>query len=156
MPNISIRYEHLSFEELGSLDQELVQEAFKAMDLARAPYSKFKVGSAVKLIDGQVVRGNNQENAAYPSGLCAERVALFSAKSGNAAAIDSIAIVAQNNQGLSANAFSCGSCRQVMLEYAGDQDRPYRVIMRDQKEKYIVLEDARLLLPFTFNAQSLE
>lgn len=126
------------------------------MDKAHAPYSRFQVGSAVRLADLSVVTGNNQENAAYPSGLCAERVALFKAKSESVLDIEAIAVVARNANGEVADAFSCGGCRQVMMEYASLQQKPMRILMRDQDEQVIIVADVKALLPFHFNSSTLE
>lgn len=152
---IEIHFKKASYNQLTEKDRQLVDRSVEAMGHAHAPYSKFKVGSAVRLSDDQVVTGNNQENAAYPSGLCAERVALFKAKADSDKAINSVAVVATNASGHPADAFCCGSCRQVMMEYAGLQSAPIRIIMRDQKGGFILLEDLRMLLPFQFNSDNL-
>lgn len=153
--SIQIAYQKLLFDDLTPEDQQLVAQAKQALDGAHAPYSNFQVGSAVELSDGQLVTGNNQENAAYPSGLCAERVALFAAKSQTKQPIRAISVVARNSKKETADAFSCGSCRQVMLEYASQQPTPIKVIMSDSEENYIVLQDVRQLLPFAFDGKNL-
>ncbi len=155
MSSLQIQYDHLDASELSSDDQDLVSRAKEAMDGAHAPYSHFHVGSAVLLADGETVIGNNQENAAYPSGLCAERVALFAAKSRTKQEISAIAIVARNAKKKPADAFACGSCRQVMLEYASQQTKPIKVIMGDQVGQFIVIDDVRKLLPFSFDFRTL-
>ena len=152
---IIISYKVALFEELSEEDQALVTAARNAKSGAHAPYSNFQVGSAVRMEDGSVVIGNNQENAAYPSGLCAERVALFAAKSQSKGPINSIAIVAQNEKDKSADAYSCGNCRQVMLEYAGQQDQPIRVMMGSADGSFIVISDVRHLMPFSFDSKTL-
>ncbi|MFY0607886.1 MAG: cytidine deaminase [Cyclobacteriaceae bacterium] len=155
MSSLQISYSHLKLEDLTLKDQELIERAVKAMDGAHAPYSNFHVGSAVLLADGQIVIGNNQENAAYPSGLCAERVALFAAMSNSQQEIAAIAIVARNAKKKPADAFACGSCRQVMLEYASKQEAPIRVVMGDHQGQFIVLDDVKKLLPFSFDFRTL-
>ena len=150
-----ISYQTLSFDELTPADQELVMHAVRAMDGSHSPYSNFQVGSSVELQDGTFYIGSNQENAAYPSGLCAERVALFAAKSQTKQPIRGIAVVARNSKMDIADAFSCGNCRQVMLEYAGQQSTPIKVIMGNHDNQYVVLEDVRHLLPFSFDAKNL-
>jgi len=157
MKSLAIEYQLLDYEKLSKADADLASSAIQAMEMAYAPYSNFKVGSAVILANGEVVLGNNQENAAYPSGLCAERVALFSAKSKSNEPISCIAIVAENAKGALADAFACGNCRQVMLEYASQevQKIPIRVIMRNHEGRFLVLDDVRKLLPFTFNSKTL-
>lgn len=153
--SIKIAYQKLSYNDLPVADRQLVDEAVGALEGAHAPYSRFSVGSAVLLADGAVVTGNNQENAAYPSGLCAERVALFAAKSQTRQPIQAIAIVARSSQGTPADSFACGSCRQVMMEYAGQQPTTIRLLMRDRESNFVVLEDVRALLPFSFGSGSL-
>lgn len=152
---IQINYKKKEFSELSSADQQLVAKAQEAMKGAHAPYSRFHVGSAVLLQDDTVVTGNNQENAAYPSGLCAERVALFAAKSHSRQEIQAIAIVAGNEQNGPADAFACGSCRQVMMEYASLQADPIRVIMGTHEGTFILLEDSKSLMPFNFDSRNL-
>lgn len=132
-------------EELEPLDRELVDEAIRASNNAYAPYSDFKVGAAVRLND-VIITGNNQENSAYPSGLCAERVALFYAQSQFPnTPIDSIAIFA-NSKDVSA---SCGACRQVMAEYELRHKQAIRIIMTNGKKVRIV-NGIKNLLPMIF------
>lgn len=152
---IEINYVKSSFDELDAADKALVTKAREALANAHAPYSKFQVGSAVLLADETTVTGNNQENAAYPSGLCAERVALFAAKSQTKEDIKAIAIVAQNPKGADADAFACGACRQVMMEYASMQKTPIRVIMGNHQGDFVLLNDCKQLLPFHFEAKAL-
>jgi cytidine deaminase len=117
----SIVNEYDTLEELQSDDQELVMLAHKSAADAYAPYSGFRVGAAVRLDNGEIITGNNQENAAYPSGICAERVALFYANSRYpGSSIISIAIFALKHDGKSVDSpvYPCGSCRQVILETA--------------------------------------
>jgi cytidine deaminase len=154
--SIQISYREVSIEELNTVDQNLIQDALETMKHAHAPYSQFKVGSAVRLDDGSVVTGSNQENAAYPAGLCAERVALFAAKSQSDKSVDAIAVVARNKSDKPANAFSCGSCRQVIMEYANLQDHPIKILMQTAEGTIVVLEDSKELLPFRFNSDSLQ
>lgn len=156
MDNINIEYTVKSKSELKEADRQLIEEAEEAMAKAYAPYSNFTVGCAISLEGGKCVTGNNQENAAYPSGLCAERVALFSAKSHETTPIDTIAIVASHTNGKRADAFCCGNCRQVMIEYACQQAQPIRVLMKREDQKFIVIKDVKELLPFHFNSESLQ
>ncbi|WP_421873781.1 cytidine deaminase [Marinoscillum sp.] len=156
MSTIHFEYQTRSKEQLDQADQQLITKAVEAMDGAHAPYSHFSVGSAVQMVDHSIVTGNNQENAAYPSGLCAERVALFAAKSQSKQAISTIAIVARNQKNKPADAFSCGNCRQVMMEYANLQEAPIRIIMGDHNGQFVIVEDVRLLLPFSFHSKSLD
>ena len=150
--------EYESFDELSKEDQQLINEARKAADNAYAPYSQFHVGAAALLENGIVVRGNNQENAAYPSGLCAERVALFAAGANYPGIkVKSVAIHAysekfkEHPQAVG----PCGACRQVMAEYEHLYQQDIRVIMQAGKGKYIVIKSVSDLLPFMFNADNL-
>ena len=109
--------EYSSVEDLPEADRQLMGAAIAAADSAYAPYSHFHVGAALRLIDGTIVKGSNQENIAYPSGLCAERTALFSASSHHPdVAVESIAIVGRDEEGNLVEASPCGACRQVMAE----------------------------------------
>lgn len=153
---LEINYQTLTFDALSQEDQEGIRGAEAAMKGAHAPYSNFKVGSAVRLQNGQVITGSNQENAAYPSGLCAERVALFATRAQHKEPILAIYVVATNEKGKLANAYSCGGCRQVMMEYASLQQTPIRLLMQNHNSSYIVLDDVRLLMPFLFEANTMK
>jgi len=136
-----------SEKELSSSDKNLLSEAKKSAHSAYAPYSNFKVGSAVLLEDGKIIIGNNQENAAYPSGLCAERVALFYAGAQfPKAAIKAIAVTN----------VPCGACRQAMAEYETRQKFPIRIIMQVSKKKIYVCDGIRNLLPLSFSSKELK
>lgn len=139
-----------SYKELPDSDRSLFEKAIHAMAAAHAPYSQFRVGAAVLLDDGTVVLGSNQENMAYPSGLCAERVALFAAAATHPGKkIDSLAVVA-DPKGPSATVSPCGSCRQVMMEYQRLQSGPFRVITGALQGSVFVLDDVQMLLPLAF------
>jgi cytidine deaminase len=151
--------EYEGFEELPEADQRLLREAQTAADDAYAPYSKFHVGAAVLLENGTIVKGNNQENAAYPSGLCAERVALFAAGAHNPAVkIKAIAIhaYAESAKEDSQPVGPCGACRQVMAEYEHRHQENLRLIMQGKNGKYIVSKNVNQLLPFIFNADNIQ
>ena len=115
---MEIDMEHCSLEELSEEERNLVQRAIDATQNSYAKYSRFYVGAAVLLNNGEVFIGANQENAAFPSGLCAERTALFSAQANRPdQPVRMLAVAARNNTGLlSAPITPCGSCRQVILE----------------------------------------
>ena len=150
--------EYENFNELPQNDQQLMNEARKAAKDAYAPYSKFHVGAALLLENGIIVRGNNQENAAYPSGLCAERVALFSAGANHPGIkINAIAIhaYAENQKELPQAVGPCGACRQVMAEYEHRYRGKLRLIMQGENRKFIVSHNVNQLLPFMFNADNL-
>lgn len=145
--------EYNSIEEMNPEDRELAAEAIKAMEGAYAPYSHFHVGAAVRMSNGQIVRGANQENAAFPSGLCAERTAMFAA---GARYPDkdmlSIALAGGVMGRLGAQpATPCGACRQVMAQYQAKSGKPMSVIMisADKVWKFEKVDD---ILPLIFNS----
>jgi cytidine deaminase len=150
--------EYENMEELPEADRSLMREAERAAEAAYAPYSKFHVGAAVLLNNGVVVRGNNQENAAYPSGLCAERVAVFAAGAHYPnTGIKAIAITAyselkeNHHQAVS----PCGDCRQVMAEYEHRYGHSIRLIMEAEDGKYLVSPSVKQLLPYMFNSDNI-
>jgi cytidine deaminase len=146
------------FEDLDAESKYLAHKAKDAASHAYAPYSKFLVGAAVLLEDGTIITGTNQENAAYPSGMCAERVALFSAISQHPeAVITKIAVVAKRKGGKDLlPATSCGPCRQVMFEFEQRQNKKFEVVMQNQDHHWVKAISAESLLPFSFTKASLE
>ncbi len=144
-------------KELSVDDAELVSRAREAAKNAYAPYSDFYVGAAVLLDNGMIVTGSNQENAAYPSGLCAERVALFAAVSNfRSNVITAIAIAAYNGSEFIAKPISpCGSCRQVLLEYEKRQQMPIRIILYGRETVYTA-SSALSLMPLSFDSSYLK
>ena len=127
-------------------------ESLDGNDYAYAPYSNFKVGASVRLENGEIVVGNNQENIAYPSGLCAERVALFyvGANYPNVS-IETICIVAKGDLiPIDSILAPCGCCRQVMIESEQRQSKPIRVILVNQNKTVVVIETVKHFLPFIF------
>jgi cytidine deaminase len=150
-------YTYPSPSDLPSGGEDLVNRAKEATAGAWAPYSKFKVGAAVKLENGEVITGNNQENVAFPSGLCAERVALFYAGSQYpGVAVKRIAIAAfSNGKFIDEPVFPCGDCRQVLLEHENRVQSPVEVIMFGEKATKVVKSVADLLpLPFDYTQLS--
>jgi len=145
-------------DEMPVHDQELIKAAFVAAKKAYAPYSGFTVGAAVRLANNLIIAGNNQENAAYPSGLCAERVALFYASAEYPGqAVDTIAVVARaDGMDLPEPVTPCGSCRQVMAEYEQLSKKKMRVILATQSGKCILVEGMENLLPLAFLAKHLK
>ncbi|MEN9303118.1 MAG: hypothetical protein RL264_1547 [Bacteroidota bacterium] len=141
-----------NWKELEDEDKMLVEKAFEAMEIAYAPYSKFRVGAAALLENNEIVKGNNQENVAYPSGICAERVALFYAGANFPdQKILKLAIVARGELMRPEQLLSpCGGCRQVMLESENRQNRPIKVILVNQDARTIVVNSVADLLPFGF------
>lgn len=151
---INISYlEYSSLDEMSSDDRALAEAAVDAMKGAYAPYSHFHVGAAVRLSNGKIVTGANQENAAFPSGLCAERTAMFSASASYPdKCMTSIAIAGGVLGKLGSNpATPCGACRQVMAQYQTKSGKPMSVIMvsSDKIWKFEKVED---ILPLIFNS----
>ena len=151
---IKIAYkEYESLAELDPKDRELAQAAIDATAQAYAPYSKFNVGAAVLFQDGEIIKGANQENAAYPSGLCAERTALFYASASRPdKAMTAIAIAAsQNGELLETPVTPCGACRQVMAQYQLKSGLPMMVLLIGAHSilKFEKIDD---LLPFIFDS----
>ena len=155
---LSAKVKVCRYEELSSDDRMLVDAAREATARSYAPYSGFSVGAAVRLANGEVVTGNNQENAAYPSGLCAERTTLFWANARYPdAAVEAIAIAARNANGeLPVPIPPCGACRQVMLEVERRYNRAIRIILYGARESYIIEDGVKALLPLCFDADFLE
>lgn len=142
-------------DELTHEEKKWMDAAVEAARNAYAPYSNFQVGAVVILSDGTLVTGNNQENVAYPSGLCAERVALFSAGAHYPAMpIRAVAIVAMKD-GIIQNEISpCGACRQVLLESEARYNHPIQILLCG-KEAVRMIRSAVALLPFSFGKDSL-
>lgn len=146
-----------SVDELTNEEKELLEAARKACLSSYSPYSNFQVGAAIRLSSGKIIIGSNQENAAYPSGLCAERVALFHVGSNFPNHhILQIAVAAKRaEEETYLPVTPCGGCRQVMLEYENKQKSPIEVIMRSDKNNWIKTKSAKVLLPFSFDRNSL-
>ena len=149
--DVKIVYEqYSSHDELPAEDGYLIQLAIEAMGRSYSPYSGFSVGAAVRLSDGRIVLGANQENAAYPSGLCAERVALFAAHSVlGEAHITALAVAGGPHRQLSGQpVFPCGACAQVLLEFEHPDD-PVQIVLIGA-DAILKLDGAASLLPFGF------
>lgn len=154
---ISFQYtEFTSEKELSSELKELANSAKIIAKTAYSPYSKFNVGAAILLENGKIITGSNQENSAYPSGLCAERVALFYANSQYPdIAIKAIAIIAfHNKKELDQPVYPCGACRQVISESQSRQKKPIQVLFLGKKLIHYI-ENASNLLPLEFDKNSL-
>ena len=150
--------EYGSKEELPQADRQLIELAEQDIKKAYAPYSHYRVAAALRLSNGEIIRGSNQENAAYPSGLCAERVAMFYAKSKYPdASIECIAIAARSDDFVIHEAVSpCGACRQVMAEYEIQQGQDIRVIMKAEQGPVLAVNAISELLPLMFRAEELK
>ncbi|MDT0607881.1 cytidine deaminase [Croceitalea rosinachiae] len=140
-------------EELSVEDSNLLKQAVNARIKAYAPYSNFLVGAAVLLENGEIVLGNNQENASYPSGLCAERVAIFYAGANYPnEEIKKIAIsAASNDYEVKEPAGPCGNCRQAIAEYEYKQKTPIPIIMRGESGPIYKCDAVTDMLPLGFN-----
>jgi len=159
MKTTEIRIVLQEFENIDELpvnDQHLLTEARKITTSAYAPYSGFHVGAAIQLGNGMIIKGNNQENSAYPSGLCAERVAMFYANANYPdSEVKAIAVSAAKNGVLVNEAVKpCGSCRQALAETEVRFNTPIRIIL-DGQDSIIVLQGVESLLPLSFSRRDI-
>lgn len=148
---LNIDYKILQIEELPAKDKELLEKAKMELKNSYSPYSHFKVACAVRTISDKIFVGCNQENIAYPSGLCAERTALFSLGAEKEKP-QTLFIVAQNEKDEPATAFPCGACRQVMVEFQNSitkQDIKVMILTKDNK--VLCFNNVDSLLPFSFD-----
>ena len=154
--HITTVLEYNSEAEFSELEKALINKAKAAAAKAYAPYSKFNVGACVLLENNELIEANNQENAAYPSGMCAERNAIFYANGKfPEAAVKTMAITASNANGIVPTPVPpCGSCRQVMLETEMRFKKPIKVILIG-REKIQVIENVSQLLPLNFVKENL-
>lgn len=146
-----------NYNELSDIFKQLVDTAKKNTQTAYAPYSKFQVGAAVLLENGEIIGGNNQENSASPDTLCAERVAMFYANSQFPdVAPKAIAIAAFTNGAFLENPITpCGSCRQVLLETELRYEKPIEIILFGTQKIYVI-SNVKQLLPLCFEKSSLK
>lgn len=146
-----------TFDELNKAEQDLMTSAMEATTRSYAPYSKFSVGAAALLANGIVVTGTNQENAAYPSGLCAERTTLFYANSQYTdQPVLTLAIAARTEKDfIDLPIPPCGACRQVILETEKRYKQPIRILLYGKKEIYEV-KSIGDLLPLSFDASAMK
>ena len=145
------------YDELNDTDRALLDDAVEATRRSYAPYSHFSVGAAALLANGVVVTGTNQENAAYPSGLCAERTTLFYANSQYPdQAVVTLAIAARTEKDFIDTPIPpCGACRQVILETEKRYKQPIRILLYGKKCIYEV-QSIGHLLPLSFDASAME
>ena len=154
--NLSTKIIVCSYEELNVSEKKLIDVAKEACERAYAIYSNFHVGAAILLDNNEIVSGNNQENAAFPSGLCAERTTLFYANSRypNEKPV-SMAIAAYTNGSFTEEPITpCGACRQVILEAENRYKNPVRILLYGQSKIYII-ESIKDLLPLSFGESQL-
>jgi len=147
-----------SFDALSLQDQVLFTQAKAALSLAHAPYSKFNVGAAALLLNGEIIKGSNQENASYPIGICAERVLLSTASSlQSKVPIITMAITYHNERGGNNIPIApCGMCRQAIEEYESIVNQSIRIILGGESGELFVIEKAADLLPFGFSGVHLQ
>lgn len=140
----------LAYAELNDQQKNLVDKLEQALSTAYAPYSDFPVAATLLLADGTIISGSNQENASYPSGLCAERVALFAkgAQYPNQG-IDKLAVTVAHD--IHSFPYPCGSCLQVISEFQNRQSEPIEIIMYDRhKKEALIANGIEQLMPFAF------
>ncbi len=147
-----------AYDEFSAEDKQLVDAARAATANSYAVYSNFNVGAAVRLDNGVIVKGSNQENAAYPSSLCAERTTLFWANSQYPEnAVLAMAIAARTDKGeLPMPIPPCGACRQVILETEKRFGKAIKIILFGTKESYIIEDGIKALMPLSFDSAFLE
>jgi cytidine deaminase len=147
-----------SIEQLNIEDAYLLTEARKITQFAYAPYSNFKVGAYAKLMNGEMVSGTNQENAAYPVGICAERTVMSVASAlFPEVGIKTIAISYDNMKGKSDHPISpCGICRQSFFEFQERTKNSIRIILSGQEGKVLLIENAADLLPLVFGSADMK
>ena len=155
---IEISFISANLSELSAEEQQLVSSAKLAFKTAYAPYSGFLVGASVLLANGEVISGSNQENVAYPSGLCAERVALFYAGAKYPdIKINTIAVSIFSQKFKEVDVISpCGACRQVMAEYEDKQEQPIKVILHSPTDEVLIANTVESLLPYMFKSSLLK
>lgn len=153
---ITTKIHFCSVAELSDTEKKLLNAAMEAAETAYAPYSHFRVGAALLLGNGEIVKGSNQENAAFPSGLCAERVAMFYANANwPGVPITHLMVVAKKDDAFIRIPIApCGACRQSLLEAERRQGRPFRILLHGADET-ACLESVTTLLPLSFDASFL-
>ena len=147
-----------SIHELPKDEQTLMDKAASVLPNAYAPYSHFHVGAAILLEDGKIVTGTNQENASYPIGLCAERIALAAASSIHPdLKIKTIAVTIKNfNKPTLEPVSPCGTCRQVLLEKEQQNGEQIKILLKGEGEKIYALNSVSSLLPLSFGSKNLK
>lgn len=155
--DLSIKIGFCQPDELSAEEQHLIQTAITATGNSYSPYSRFRVGAALLLADGTEIMGANQENAAFPSSLCAERSAIFAAQSTHPdQAITTLAIAAGNEYGLMREPIvPCGACRQVILEMEDRYKQPVRILLYGTSGVYII-NTVKDILPLQFVGESMK
>ena len=155
LKNTATVYDNLL--ELEETDQILIEKATEAKSNAYAPYSNFKVGAAILLENGEFVTGNNQENAAYPSGMCAERVAIWKVGSQfpNQKILKLAIVASSKNKIVDKPVGPCGACRQTLSEYETKQNSQFEVLFMGEVGNIVKVDSIQSLLPFSFDSSYL-
>ena len=153
----SILYVYENIDELSEDIKSLMDEASKARQMAYAPYSNFSVGAALLLDNGEIVIGSNQENASYPSGLCAERTAIYykGSKYPDAKILKMAIIAGSKNKPTTAPIPPCGACRQAIAEYEVNQEAPIEIYFMGETGKVVKSNSLANLLPLVFDKSAL-
>ncbi len=147
---------HKTFDALTAEDQKLLALAAESLDLAYAPYSKFRVGAALRTESGHTVKGANQENASYSLCICGERVALFNkAVQYPDEAVTSIAIRVSGSKPINRPAPPCGACLQVISEFERRQNSPMRILLQGDTDEVLYFDSVKDLLPVQFDGSFL-
>ena len=154
---IEIEVLEYTFTELNSVSQHLIEVAKENTKKSYAPYSNYSVGAAVLLENGEIISGSNQENAAYPSGLCAERTAVFYANAMYPDVAPKILAIAAfyNGNFVDEPISPCGSCRQVLLETETRYKKDMQILLYGENRIYLI-SSVKKLLPLAFNEQNLK
>ena len=155
--NLTTKITVYSYDECTEVEKKLIDAAKESTSSAYAPYSNFKVGAALLLENGEIVTGNNQENAAYPSGLCAERTAVFYANAQYPnQKVEALAVAAFYSGEFTDDLISpCGSCRQVLLEVESRYNSPVKILLYKKGEVYVA-DSMSSLMPLSFTKDALE
>ncbi|MCC8145913.1 MAG: cytidine deaminase [Bacteroidales bacterium] len=154
--NIIAKIRVCIYEELNLSEKILIDSAKEAALRSYSPYSHFQVGASVQLVNNEIITGSNQENAAYPSGLCAERIALFYANSRfPEEAVQAVAVAACREGNFTKDPVTpCGACRQVMLEVQNRYKQPFSLYLYGTKEIFVI-ETINDILPLSFGEENL-
>ena len=146
------------FDQLEELEKKMVNLAIKSMESAYAPYSGFLVGSSILLENDEIIYANNQENVAYPSGLCAERVAIYYAGSRfPGVKINKIVVTARSDRfNIEGTVSPCGSCRQTISEYEVKQDNNIKILLHQTDNSILIFDSIADLLPMMFISEGLK
>ena len=155
---LTISYKRFDWSDLPEDYKDLINKSHEAQSKAYAPYSNFKVGTCILLEDGTIFTGSNQENAAYPSGLCAERVAIFSCSAHFPhLKMKVLAITCDLDKLLLPDILApCGACRQTICEYESRQNEPIKILLKCRGNQVLEFNSIGDLLPFSFKSDALK